>query len=280
MPKISVLMPVYNTKEEFLRESIESILNQTFQEFELIILDDGSSNDVESVVKTYKDARIGFYKNEQNLGVAKTRNRLLDLAKGEYCAFQDADDISLPERLEKQVNFLDENRDISIVGTNLVRFPSEKVLKQLPFPKLLDFIGGCAISQGTSMFRREDLKKNNLYYNENLITSEDYDLWSRAVCVLKFANLQEVLLKYRRVNTSLCHSKNNYAFEIDKNIKKQLLNYITDDENLQRKILKILSEYFTKKASFIENIFSIRNVWKNDKKVKILTILGIKIPLN
>ena len=112
MPKVSVLMPVYNTKEEFLRESIESILHQTFQEFELIILDDGSSNDVESIVRTYKDTRIGFYKNEQNLGVAKTRNKLLDLAKGEYCAFQDADDISLPERLEKQVKFLDENREI------------------------------------------------------------------------------------------------------------------------------------------------------------------------
>ena len=277
MPKVSVLMPVYNTKEEFLRESVESILNQTFQEFELIIVDDGSSNDVEEIIKTYNDSRIRFYKNEQNLGVSKTRNRLLELAQGEYCAWQDADDISLPERLEKQVQFLDENREISIVGTNLERFPAKKVIINKEFPKILDFIGGCAISQGTSMFRREDLKKNNLFYDEDLITSEDYDLWSRCVQILKIANIQEPLLKYRRVGTSLCHSKNDAAYEIDKKIKQRLLDALTEDLKLQKEILITATKHFAKKNNFFENIFSIKNEWHGDKKVKVVTLFGIKI---
>jgi len=277
VPKISVLIPVYNTKEAFLRESVESILNQTFQEFELIIVDDGSVNDVEAVINSYEDKRIKFYKNEKNLGVAKTRNRLLDLAKGEYCAFQDADDISYPERLKKQAEFLDKNHEISIVGTDLERFPSKKIITNPTYPKLFDFIGGCAISQGTSMFRLEDLKKNNLRYDEDLLTSEDYDLWSRAVLVLNFANINEPLLKYRRVGTSLCHSKNDTAYGIDKKIKQRLLDYLTNDSKLQKEILKTVSKYSVKKASFAENIFSVRNEWHGEKKAKILTLLGLKI---
>lgn len=277
MPKVSVLMPVYNTKEEFLRESVESILNQTFNDFELIILDDGSSNDVETIVKSYNDLRIKFYKNEKNLGVAKTRNKLMELAQGKYCAWQDSDDISYPDRLKKQVNFLDKNTEISIVGTNLERFPSKKILNQPEHPKILDFIGGCAFSQGTSMFRLEDFKKNNLYYKEDLITSEDYDLWARAVLCMKFANIQEILLKYRRVGTSLCHSKNQYAYDAEKEIKRNLLNQLTSDKKLQAEILKIVTKHYTKRNTFAENIFSIKNEWRGELKVKVLTFLGIKI---
>ncbi len=276
MPKVSVLMPVYNTKEEFLKESVESILNQTFQDFEIIVLDDGSFNDVEAIIKSYGDDRIRFYKNEQNLGVAKTRNRLLNLAQGEYCAWQDADDISMKDRLQKQADFLDNNPNISIVGTNLVRFPSEKIIIQKSEPKILDFIGGCAFSQGTSMFRLNDLKEHNLYYREDLITSEDYELWSRAVRVLKLANIQEILLRYRRVGTSLCHSKNQYAYETEVKIKQDLLNYLTSDKKLQTEILKTVTKHFAKKNSLVENIFSIKNEWHGDKKVKVLTFLGFK----
>lgn len=270
-------MPVYNTKEEYLKEAIDSILNQTFSDFELIIVDDGSDKDIEPVIKLYGDSRIRFFKNEQNLGVAKTRNRLMELAEGEYCAWQDSDDISYPDRLKKQVDFLNNNADISIVGTNLVRFPAEKIMKQPPYPKIVDFIGGCAFSQGTSMFRLEDFKKNNLFYKENLITSEDYDLWARAVQNLRFANIQEVLLKYRRVGTSLCHSKNQYAYDAEKEIKQNLLNYLTSDKELQIKILKTVTKHYTKKNTFAENIFSIKNEWRGELKVKVLTFLGIKI---
>ena len=139
MPKVSVLIPNYNTKEEWLKESIESILNQTFQDFEIIILDDGSKTSLEELIKSFKDERIKFYQNEINLGVGKTRNKLLELAKGDYVAFQDSDDISLPTRLEKQVEFLDNNMDFSGVSAWVETFPNKKVLKNIEKPKILDF---------------------------------------------------------------------------------------------------------------------------------------------
>ena len=108
MPRISVLMPVYNTRPEHLREAINSILAQTFTDFEFLILNDCSTDPaVEEVVKSYDDPRIIYAVNEHNLGISGSRNKLLDMAKGEYLAVMDHDDVSLPERLEKQAAFLD-----------------------------------------------------------------------------------------------------------------------------------------------------------------------------
>src|SRR5574344_639787 len=112
MPKISVVMPVYNTDETFLRESIESILNQSFKDFEFIIINDGSTNNAEDVILSYKDERIRYYKNDINLKLIKTLNRGLLLAEGEYIARMDSDDISLPTRFQTQVEFLGKNPNI------------------------------------------------------------------------------------------------------------------------------------------------------------------------
>ena len=88
MSKVSVLIPTYNTKEEWLKEAIESILKQSYQDFEIIILDDGSKTSPEEIINSFNDSRIQFHKNEINLGIGKTRNRLLELANGDYLAFQ------------------------------------------------------------------------------------------------------------------------------------------------------------------------------------------------
>ena len=114
-PKVTVLMPVYNC-EKYLRESIESILNQTFKDFEFLIINDGSSDKSAEIVESYNDNRINFVQNEKNIGLAASLNRGLDIAKGEYIARMDADDISLPERLEKQVRFMETNPQIGICG--------------------------------------------------------------------------------------------------------------------------------------------------------------------
>ncbi len=102
-PKVSVLMPLYKTNEAYLREAIDSVLNQTYTDFELILLDDCPTDTREHVVCTYNDERIRYLKNERNLGITPSRNKLLDLARGEYIAVMDHDDISHPERFAKQV---------------------------------------------------------------------------------------------------------------------------------------------------------------------------------
>jgi len=279
MVKVSVLMPVYNTNEEYLKEAINSILHQTFSDFELIIVDDGSKNDIENVIKTFSDNRIKFYKNNENSGVARTRNKLMSLAQGEYIAWQDSDDISYPDRLLKQVDFLDNNPDISIVGSYLECFPNKKIIALPKNPKPLDFIGGCMISQPSCMIKINDFKKYNLEYNPNLITSEDYDLFSRAVKFLNCANIETPLVKYRISQNSLYHRANQYSYKIDKEIKNSILQFLTSDKKLQKKIIQVITSQYKKKANLLENMFSIRNEWYGDVKYKIIVILGLKIKL-
>lgn len=279
MPKVSVLMPVYNTKEEFLRESIESILNQTYQEFELIIVDDGSANDIEEIVKSYTDARIKFYKNEQNLGISKTRNRLLELAKCEYCAWQDADDIAFPQRLEKQVKFLDEHQEISAVGSHLECFPHKKMFYMRENPKTMDLLCGVVLSQPAAMLRLDDFRKYNLHYNPDLRTAEDCEFFTRAMEHLKFYNIQEPLIKYRVSRNSLYHKTNKQAYKIEKEIKVRVLNSLTDDVILQKKIMKTISDHYKKDCGLLEKLFAIRNEWDGDEKYKFLILFGLRIKL-
>ena len=116
MPRVSVLMPVYDTRPEHLREAIDSILAQTFRDFEFLIFNDGSTDpQVEEVVKSYADPRIVSAASRRNLGISGARNRLLDMARGEYLAVMDHDDVSLPERFARQVAYLDEHPDVGVL---------------------------------------------------------------------------------------------------------------------------------------------------------------------
>lgn len=205
MAKISVLMPVYNTPENYLRPAIESILGQTYQDFEFVILNDASTDEnVEKIVKSYTDKRIRYYKNEQNKGISYSRNRLIDLAKGEYLAVFDHDDISFPERLEKEAAFLDSHPDVGVVGSwyqasdkNKIRkFPTDdRVIK-------LKLMFGCAVSHTSSMIRKSVLEENGIRYEETFSPAEDYGLWVRLLRKTQFANLPEALVMYR------CHREN------------------------------------------------------------------------
>src|SRR5688500_300589 len=118
-PKISVILPVYNG-QLFLKAAIESILNQSYGNFELLIINDGSVDDTEKIIFGFNDLRIRYIRNERNLGLIATLNKGLDLAKGEYIARMDNDDISLPARLEKQLAYLEENKHVSVLATKLV----------------------------------------------------------------------------------------------------------------------------------------------------------------
>ena len=121
MPRVSVILPAYNA-EAYLKEAIDSILNQTFPDFQLIVINDCSTDGTEEIIRQYADPRLVPVKNEKNLGIAATLNRGLSLAQGDYIARMDADDISLPHRLERQVAYLDAHPDIAVLGTNVETF--------------------------------------------------------------------------------------------------------------------------------------------------------------
>jgi len=208
MPLISVLMPIYNTQHEHLREAIESILTQTFTDFEFIILNDYSSiSDVEEIVKSYSDPRIIYTMNECNLGISGSRNRLLDMAKGEYLAVMDHDDISHPERFEKQVAFLDAHPEVGVLGTLVENLNDGKVKPRptddISIKKML--MVHCDLSHSSCMLRRSVLQEHGIRYEEIFSPAEDYALFARLIPVTKFSILPEVLFKYRNWEGNTSH---------------------------------------------------------------------------
>ncbi|CAB3290095.1 Glyco_trans_2-like domain-containing protein [Methanocaldococcus lauensis] len=220
-PEISIIMSAYNEPEKYLRESIESILNQTFKDFEFIIILDNPNNvKAERIIKEYqkKDKRIVFIKNEKNLGLAGSLNNGLDIAKGKYIARMDADDIALPERLEKQYKYMENNKNIDLLfswvyfidenGNILKEFkPSKEKIKNLS----KYFFKEHLLVHPTLMAKSEILKKNK--YDENQKRSQDFELWMRLITKgYKFDIIEEFLLKYRVL-------KENYRSRIKKQIE-------------------------------------------------------------
>ncbi len=202
-PRISVVMPNYNA-EKYIAEAIESILNQSFSDFEFIIIDDGSSDKSWKIIQEYtkKDKRIVAIKNEKNLKICKTLNKWIELARWEYIARMDSDDISHPERLEKQVKFLDKNLEVGIVGANIDMIDEDwKVYSKRKYhfndSEIRKYIFRYSpFCHPVVMIRKSILEKSR-NYDPDLVYAEDYDLYFRIWMYSKFANLNESLIKYR-----------------------------------------------------------------------------------
>ncbi len=227
MPKISVLMPVCNVKEIHMREAIESILNQTYTDFEYLILNDSPENTfLDEIAASYDDKRIKYFKNEKNLGIAGTRNRLIDLSKGEYLAVMDHDDIAMPDRFFKQVQFLDENSDYGVVGTWAVMFPGEKTIKVLQNDEdiKIALVNDSSLIHPSVMIRKSILIDNNIKYEYGYMPAEDYMLWASLIEHTKFYNIPEALLRYRRHETNITKTK---SAEMKKR-REAIIFYITN----------------------------------------------------
>jgi glycosyltransferase involved in cell wall biosynthesis len=204
-PKISVIMSVYNA-QRYLQEAIDSLLQQTFKNFEFIIINDGSTDATIDILNRYNDHRIIIINHPRNLGLARSLNNAIGLAKGKYIARMDADDISLPHRLSKQLTYLEHNPEIAVLGSayyeideynnvsKLVQLfcEDEQIKRQL-------CLGQFSIAHPTAMIRKDALLDVGAY-NENLMFTQDKDLWIRlAGKGYKFANLREPTLKKREL---------------------------------------------------------------------------------
>lgn len=204
-------MALYNTKETYLREAVASILNQTFKDFELLIVNDSPQNaELDKVIESFNDSRIKYFRNETNLGISSARNRLLDMAEGEYIAVMDHDDIALPTRFAEQVAFLDSHPQVGVVGCNYLRIPSGKV-KKLPQTDneiKCAFFTRCAILHPSAMVRKSVLEENKIRYESEFTPSEDYALWCRLVPFTQFANLPQILFHYRSYPGNTSKSQN------------------------------------------------------------------------
>jgi len=208
-PKISVLMPAYNA-EKYIGEAIESILNQTFKDFEFIVIDDCSTDKTWEIIQKYaaNDLRIRFFKNEKNLKLSLTLNKGIDLCRSQYVARMDADDFSYPDRLEKQYNFMENNPEVGISGGSMnvcdqflnvrsvrnYNLTDEEIRKHIfrysPFCHPLVIIRKAVFDKVGK-------------YDTNFNPAEDYELYFRIGVLYKFGNLKDTLLKYRTVEKSM-----------------------------------------------------------------------------
>ena len=219
IPRVSVVMSVYNG-EKYLREAVDSILNQTFTDFEFIIIDDGSMDQTAEILDSYSDLRIFRMKNEKNMLLSASLNKGIAIAQGEYIARMDADDISLPERFKKQVEYLDSNTKIGVLGTWIQYIDASGNLAQpVQYPTDPDCFRWrlCfenPIAHSSTMIRRNLLEKE--IYRSDFELLEDYDLWRRLIKLSNISSLSEILVLLRRhqENISLTYSTRQQQFSL------------------------------------------------------------------
>lgn len=215
--KVSVLTPIYKTDERHLRAAIESVLAQTFADFEFILLDDCPEDSREAVVRSYGDKRIVYMKNDRNLGISASRNRLLELAKGEYLAVFDHDDVCRPDRFAKEVAYLNVHPECGVVG-GWLRQTSNGSLTRYPESDhdiRVDLMREASIWHPAAMIRKSVLEANGIRYRGEFSPTEDYMLWMELARVTRFHNLQEPVLDYRRhaTNTTFVRARELSAAE-------------------------------------------------------------------
>lgn len=199
-PSVTVLLPVYNG-EAYLHDAVESIISQDFTDFELLIVDDGSTDDSPRIIAGFADARIRVLKNPRRLKLSGALNRGIQEARGELIARMDADDIALPARLRRQVEFMNRHPEIGLCGAGVEKF-GQGSSSIMNYPESHDQIRAyalfdCPFAHPTVVFRRQLFLNNRLMFDAGYYPTEDYELWARAMELFPCYNLPEVLLRYR-----------------------------------------------------------------------------------
>lgn len=224
-PKVSVIIPTYN-REKFIGAAIESVINQSFKEFEILVVDDGSSDNTQKLIATITDPRL-HYIHQENRGRSNARNQALKLAKAKYICFLDSDDLYLPNKLELQVNYMEKNQDIAMIYTSALCIDADE--KMLPekyeanvsgwlYPKIA-FFKPVTITLPTVMLRREVIEKVG-NFDEEMERFEDTDLWRRVSKHFYIGAISEPTCLLRT------HSDNSLQSQNPKNINEALSYYV------------------------------------------------------
>lgn len=264
-PTVSVILPTYNT-DFFLHDAIDSILAQTYKDFELIIINDGSTDKTEEIILSYNDPRIRYIKNETNLKLINTLNKGIDLSRGKYIARMDADDISLPNRLEKEVNFLENHPDLSVVSCFPYNINMEgKVLGKSSYfcvthPIACKFVSMFepSICHPACMFRADTIKRYKYMDCESCYHIEAYELWNRMFHTgAKGAMIPEFLLYYRDNTSSICHV---YSQEANQNHLAILIHSLKEYIGVvapKETAMCIINKRCTENLSIIDSAFNL-----------------------
>lgn len=284
MNKVSVLMCVYNTKLTYLQEAINSILNQNFHDWELIIVDDGSNMQVSEVLKKYarENKQISIIKNERNLGLTKSLNIGLEKCSGRYIARMDSDDISLPDRLRRQYEYMENHREVDVLGVNVDNIGDMSVyqpkfrnyMKDTNVFRIKMLFNNVGPRHPSVMIRKSFLDENKILYREEIRKAQDYALWIDCINAgAMFACLEEKLLLYRihreQITTAEYREQSEYVKKI---IQKNLMKIFM----IEQKGAEVLSTLYSNKYEFTveEYIYWINYLCKVNKSYS--SILFVK----
>jgi len=224
---VSVIMSVYNG-EDNLKEAIDSILCQTFQDFQFIIIEDASTDSTYDILKGYGDKRIRIIRNKENIGLTKSLNKALKYATGKYIARMDADDISEPSRLEKQVRFMEKNKEVMLISCSFMQFGegNRKIIIRMNENQIKgQLLFGSVLPHPGFMFRRELYSKYNIKYNEKMKYAQDYDFQARISRRFKIACLPDILINYRISSGQISSQKYAEQQSCANMVRKKQLSY-------------------------------------------------------
>jgi len=293
-PLVSVVMSVYNA-EKYLDESIQSILSQTYSNFEFIIINDGSTDESLEIIERYaeKDNRIIVISRE-NRGLIASLNEGIKKAKGKYIARMDADDISMPTRFEKQVEFMEKNKHIGICGTAVIGFGEDmkesiwKLSTKSSALKTQLLFSSC-FAHPSVMMRKEVLVQNTLLYNQEFLHVEDYALWVELAKITEFANLSQPLLRYRVLKNSITRVADKNHQERYRTHQKIFTKYLdilgmdrTEDEKKLHFALSVNTRIKEAKLDFyilndyFDKIVKLNNEIKYFDSLELKKVLGKK----
>lgn len=227
MPLLTVFTPVFNL-EKYIEETIKSILSQSFTDFEYILIDDCSTDKSVEIIEGFKDPRIKLIKNEKNQGISYNRNFALDIAKGKYIAMIDGDDIAMPNRLIEQIQFLEQNHDYGIIGTEIIKIDKEgeqidNIVKyELPddeIPSRMLFNNYIATS--STMIRLSTI--GDIRFKKEFVVAEDYEVWIQLIRKSKIGHIRLPLTKYRIHSDSISLQKEQLMLDTEIKLMKQQL---------------------------------------------------------
>ncbi len=228
VPQVTVLMPVYNGSK-YLEDAIESILRQTYSHFEFLIINDGSTDDTPKILKSFAqyDKRIRLVNRDANHGLTSCLNLGLKIAMGRFIARMDADDISLPERIERQISFMENNPSVGICGSSVRWMENEKeTISQFPQDHkdiVCHNLFAPALAHPSVIMRKDALAANSLKYSTDYLYAQDYEFWTRCSRHMQMANLNEILLVLRRHGDQISMTKNTSQLSAARAIREEQL---------------------------------------------------------
>lgn len=258
-PIVSVVMAAFN-EEKYIYDSIDSVLNQSFTEFEFIIVNDGSTDNTEKIILSFNDTRIKYIKNEKNLKLIDSLNKGLEASKGKYIARMDADDICLPNRLKIQVDFMEQNPEIGISGSQLTVFGDSEGVMNYPLEhediRLGLFITSC-FGNNVVILRRDVLEKHKLFFPKGYFHAEDYKCWTNWLSVTRAKNLDISLVKYRSHSNSVSVQNKVIQRQTRNRIRTEYLTGVFDLKNDSKIALDFTGKNSKKRINAINTILHI-----------------------